>query len=88
MAVSGRDMPGHGILSLEWLIPECHYLPIWCRYNMPMSDPQFDRYFNIDTVSRILAYPNGIYDHIFLYWWVRATLGMSVVLVASHISQN
>ena len=62
-------------------------LLIWCRY-MPMSRSLFDRYFNIDTVSRILAYPNDIYDSIFRYLWMRVTLGMSVVLVASHISQN
>ena len=53
-----------------------------------MSRSLFDRYFNIDTVSRILAYPNHIYDRIFRYLWMRVTLGMSVVLVASHISQN
>ena len=53
-----------------------------------MSRSLFDRYFNIDTVSRILAYPNHIYDRIFRYLWMQVTLGMSVVLVDSHISQN
>ena len=25
MAISGHGVSGHGILSLGWLIPECHY---------------------------------------------------------------
>jgi len=37
---------------------------------------------------RILAYQNHIYDHIFCYIFEEHTLGVSMVLLDSHNSQN
>ena len=47
-----------------------------------------NRYFWIFNEYRILAYPNHIYDSTFWYCWMWVTLGMSVIFVDSHISQN